>query len=146
MDENSQAVFATHQGLMACEECRGAEGDGSLSDTSEAEEERTESAEQPVAQRQARRPRATATKHDELLFEQQILCPLSHPLQFLLVALAGWINQQQRDVIAYRQEENRVFASSLDLDGYASPTLSASASPRTPRRSVDGRWRRSGPL
>ena len=74
------------------------------------------------------------------------MVPLSHPLQFLLVALAGWINQQQRDVIAYRQEENRVFASSLDLDGYASPTLSASASPRTPRRSVDGRWRRSGPL
>ena len=33
---------------------------------------------------------------------------LSHPLQFLLVALAGWINQQQRDVIDYLQEENRV--------------------------------------
>ena len=26
---------------------------------------------------------------------------LWHPLQFLLVALAGWINQQQRDVIDY---------------------------------------------
>jgi hypothetical protein len=24
---------------------------------------------------------------------------LWHPLQFVLVALAGWINQQQRDVI-----------------------------------------------
>jgi|SRR5215468_1313781 len=33
---------------------------------------------------------------------------LSHPLQFLLVALAGWFNQQQRDVIDYLQEENRV--------------------------------------
>src|SRR5438552_2983290 len=33
---------------------------------------------------------------------------LSHPLQLLLVALAGWINQQQRDVIDYLQEENRV--------------------------------------
>src|SRR5262245_17729212 len=33
---------------------------------------------------------------------------LSHPLQFVLVALAGWINQQQRDVIDYLQEENRV--------------------------------------
>jgi hypothetical protein len=32
---------------------------------------------------------------------------LSHPLQFLLIALAGWINQQ-RDVIDYLQEENRV--------------------------------------
>jgi hypothetical protein len=26
---------------------------------------------------------------------------LSHPLQVLLVALAGWINQQQREVIDY---------------------------------------------
>jgi transposase InsO family protein len=33
---------------------------------------------------------------------------LSHPLPFLLVALAGWINQQQRDVIDYLQEENRL--------------------------------------
>ena len=33
---------------------------------------------------------------------------LSHPLQFVLVALAGWLNQQQRDVIDYLQEENRV--------------------------------------
>jgi transposase InsO family protein len=33
---------------------------------------------------------------------------LSHPLQFVLVALAGWVNQPQRDVIDYLQEENRV--------------------------------------
>jgi len=33
---------------------------------------------------------------------------LSHPLQFILVALAGWCNQQQRDVIDYLVEENRV--------------------------------------
>jgi len=33
---------------------------------------------------------------------------LSHPLQFVLVALAGRINQQQRDFIDYLQEENRV--------------------------------------
>jgi putative transposase len=33
---------------------------------------------------------------------------MSHPLQVVLVALAGWINQQQRDVIDYLQEENRV--------------------------------------
>jgi len=32
----------------------------------------------------------------------------SHPLQFALIALAGWFNQQQRDVIDYLQEENRV--------------------------------------
>jgi putative transposase len=34
--------------------------------------------------------------------------PMSHPLQFVLVALAGWFNQQQRDFIDYLQEENRV--------------------------------------
>jgi hypothetical protein len=33
---------------------------------------------------------------------------LSHPLQFVVVALAGWVNQHQRDVIDYLQEENRV--------------------------------------
>src|SRR2546428_14129857 len=38
---------------------------------------------------------------------------LSHPLRFLLVALAGWIHQQQRDVIDYLQEENRVLREQL---------------------------------
>src|SRR5262249_11628691 len=33
---------------------------------------------------------------------------LPHPLQFTLVALAGWCNQQQRDVIDYLVVENRV--------------------------------------
>ena len=36
------------------------------------------------------------------------MLPLSYPLRFLLIAVAGWIHQQQRDVIAYLQEENRV--------------------------------------
>jgi hypothetical protein len=35
------------------------------------------------------------------------------PLQFLLVALAGWVNQQQRDVIDYLREENRVLREQL---------------------------------
>jgi hypothetical protein len=35
------------------------------------------------------------------------------PLQFLLVALAGWVNQHQRDVIDYLQEENRVLREQL---------------------------------
>src|SRR5262249_12877073 len=39
--------------------------------------------------------------------------PLSYPLQFLLAALAGWINQQQRDVIDYLQAENRVLREQL---------------------------------
>jgi hypothetical protein len=38
---------------------------------------------------------------------------LSHPLRFLLVAMAGWIHQQQRDVIDYLQEENRVLREQL---------------------------------
>ena len=32
---------------------------------------------------------------------------LLSPLRFVLVALAGWMNQRQRDVIDYLQEENR---------------------------------------
>jgi len=39
--------------------------------------------------------------------------PLSHPVRFLLVALAGWINQQQREVIEYLQAENRVLREQL---------------------------------
>jgi len=38
---------------------------------------------------------------------------LSHPLRFLLVAIAGWIHQQQRDVIDYLHEENRVLREQL---------------------------------
>src|SRR5712691_11428977 len=39
--------------------------------------------------------------------------PLSPPLRFLLVALAGWINQEQCDVIDYLREENRVLREQL---------------------------------
>jgi hypothetical protein len=35
------------------------------------------------------------------------------PLRFVLGALAGWVNQQQRDVIDYLQEENRVLREQL---------------------------------
>jgi hypothetical protein len=41
------------------------------------------------------------------------MMPASHPLQFLLVALAGWIKQQQREVIEYLQAENRVLREQL---------------------------------
>ena len=67
------AVLATHQRLMKRQERRGAEGDGDLSDSSWTEEERPESAQQPVAQRQVRRPLATTTKNDQLLLEHEIL-------------------------------------------------------------------------
>jgi hypothetical protein len=35
------------------------------------------------------------------------------PWQILLAALAGWINQQQQDVIEYLREENRVLKEQL---------------------------------
>ena len=41
------------------------------------------------------------------------MVPLWHPLRVLLVGLAGWINQQQRDIIDYLQEENRVLREQL---------------------------------
>ena len=36
------------------------------------------------------------------------MSPVPQVLQFLVVAVAGWINPQQRDVIDSLQEENRV--------------------------------------
>src|ERR1700730_3372594 len=41
------------------------------------------------------------------------MVPLSFPLQFVLVAFAGWVNHQQREVIDYLQEENRVLREQL---------------------------------
>ena len=38
---------------------------------------------------------------------------LSSPLRFMLIALAGWVNQQQREVIDYLQEENRALREQL---------------------------------
>jgi hypothetical protein len=37
----------------------------------------------------------------------------SYLLRFMLVALAGWINQEQRNVIDYLQEENRTLREQL---------------------------------
>ena len=58
---------------MKRQEGRGAEDDGDLSDPSGAEEQRSESAQKPVARRQAGRPPATTTKDEELLLEHEIL-------------------------------------------------------------------------
>jgi putative transposase len=41
------------------------------------------------------------------------MLPLPHPLRFVLVALAGWMNQQQRDGIDYLLEENIVLREQL---------------------------------
>ena len=58
---------------MKRQERRGAKGDGELSNPAWIEEERAESAQQPVAQRQAGRPPASAAQDDQLLLEQEIL-------------------------------------------------------------------------
>ena len=67
------AVLATHQRLMKRKERRGAYADGDLSESSWTDEERPESEEQPVAQRQVRRPLARTAQNDQLLLEQEIL-------------------------------------------------------------------------
>ena len=64
---------AGHQCLMKRQQRRRAYADGELSDGSWTEEERPESAEQPVAQRQVRRPVASTPQDDQLLLEQEIL-------------------------------------------------------------------------
>ena len=71
LDENRRR--SAHQRLMPRQERRGAYADGDLSDSSWTEEERPESAEQPVAQRQVRRPLASTAQDDQLLLEQEIL-------------------------------------------------------------------------
>jgi hypothetical protein len=35
------------------------------------------------------------------------------PFRFLLIAVSGWMNQQQRELIDYLQEENRVLREQL---------------------------------
>jgi len=39
--------------------------------------------------------------------------PAFDPFRLLLISLAGWLNQQQQDVIDYLQEENRVLCEQL---------------------------------
>ena len=67
------AVLAMHQRLMKRQERRGAQADGDLPDSPWTKEERRQSANQPVAQREVRRPLATTTKNDQLLLEHEIL-------------------------------------------------------------------------
>ena len=39
--------------------------------------------------------------------------PALDPFRLLLISLAGWLNQQQQDVIDYVQEENRILRQPL---------------------------------
>jgi hypothetical protein len=51
----------------------------------------------------------------------------------VLVALAGWTDQQPRDVIDYLQEENRALRELLGPDGCGSRTISGEGWRRRPR-------------
>jgi hypothetical protein len=63
------AVLATHQRLVKREERRGTHTDRDLADSFWTQEERPESAEQPVPPRQVRRPLARPAQDDQLLLE-----------------------------------------------------------------------------
>jgi hypothetical protein len=70
---------------MKRQERRGAEGGGERSNPARIEEERPDSAAQPVAPRQVGRPPASAAQDDQLLLEQETLrdhrsyaAPLGH--------------------------------------------------------------------
>jgi len=39
--------------------------------------------------------------------------PSFDPLRLMLISVAGWLSQQQRDVIDYLQEENRLLRQQL---------------------------------
>ena len=74
------------------------------------------------------------------------MVPLTSPLRFVLVALAGWMNQQQRDVIDYLQEENRALRAQLGPAVCGSRTISAVAWRRKPRHSDGASYGTSPPL
>ena len=46
------------------------------------------------------------------------------PVQFLMIALAGWMNQRQLQTIEYLREENRVLRSNSETDECDSTTIS----------------------
>ena len=70
------------------------------------------------------------------------MVPLGHPLRFLLVALAGWINQQQRDIIEYLQEENRVLREQLGPRSIVTPHTLLAWHRALIARKYDGHLRR----
>ena len=60
---------------------------------------------------------------------------LPSPLRFVLVVLAGWMNQQQRDVIDYLQEENRALREQIGPRRCGSRTISDVVWRRKPEHS-----------
>jgi hypothetical protein len=55
------------------------------------------------------------------------------PFRFLLIAVSGWRNQQQLQLIDYLREENRVLREQMGKRDYASTTTSAGDWPPRPR-------------
>ena len=45
------------------------------------------------------------------------------PFRFVVIALAGWMNQKQQHAIEYLREENRVLKSNLALVGFGLPMI-----------------------
>src|SRR6516225_10124193 len=67
------------------------------------------------------------------------------PFRFVLIALSGWMNHQQLELIHYLREENRVLREQLAESDYASTMTSAADWPSRPRdwdESFCKRWPR----
>ena len=65
------------------------------------------------------------------------------PFRFVLMAVAGWMNQRQLQVIDYLREENRVLREQLGERRLASPMTSDGDWPRRQRDwagNCYGRW------
>ena len=58
---------------------------------------------------------------------------VTQPFHLLVIALAGWLNRQQKDVIDYLIEENRVLKDQLKDTVFGSPTISVGDWPLRPR-------------
>src|SRR6266850_5087495 len=67
------------------------------------------------------------------------------PFSFLIVSIAGWMNQRQYRVIQYLIEENRVFREQMGNHGCGLAMTSAVVSPPRQRSLAENYWPRSQP-
>jgi hypothetical protein len=63
------------------------------------------------------------------------------PFRFLLIALAGWMNQRQLHVIEYLPKRTASFANNSVIDGYGSMMTSAGVWPPKPEDLGERCWR-----
>lgn len=66
--------------------------------------------------------------------------PSLDPFRFLLVSIAGWMNQRQLLIIDYLREENRVLHEQLGGRGVLLETSPAVRSQKLPAYSNQGGW------